>query len=305
MGASFTTASAYIADISTPEKRSQNFGIIGAAFGLGFIVGPLLGAVLGPFGSRVPFMVSAGLTLLNFIYGYFILPESLAKENRRKFEWSRANPVSSLMNLKRFPIILGLILSLVLFYIASHAVQTNWAFYTKEKFEWKSDMIGYSLAVVGVTFAIVQGGLIRIIIPKLGQMRSVYLGLGLSALGFILFAVASQSWMMFAFTVVYCLGSIAGPALQGIISNVVPPNEQGELQGALTSLMSVTSIVGPLLMTSVFAYFIAADAPYYLPGAPMLLGAVLTLIGAILARRTLKKNLPKPTADAIINNVHG
>lgn len=293
MGASFTTASAYIADVSTPETRAQNFGIIGAAFGLGFIIGPMLGGVLETFGSRVPFMVSAGLSLLNCLYGYFVLPESLTVEHRRKFEWSRANPVSSLLNLKRYPVILGLVASLVMVYISAHAVQTNWAYYTMEKFKWTPTMVGISLAVVGLVFAIVQGGLIRIIIPKLGQERSVYTGLGLNALGFVLFALATKSWMMFAFTVVYCLGGIAGPALQGIISTQVPANEQGELQGALTSLASVTSIVGPLLMTSTFSYFTNSRAPVYLPGAPMLLGAVLTITATLLARTSLKKTMNK------------
>lgn len=291
MGASFTTASAYIADISTPEKRAQNFGLIGAAFGLGFIVGPLIGGLLGPYGARVPFIVAAALTLLNWLYGFFILPESLSKDHRRKFEWKRANPIGSLMNLKRYPVITGLVASLVLVYIAAHAVQTNWPYYTIEKFHWDSKMIGISLTVVGFVFAVVQGGLIRFIIPKLGQEKSVYVGLGLSAAGFVCYALATESWMMFAFTIVYCLGAIAGPALQGIISTVVPPNEQGELQGALTSLMSITSVVGPPLMTTTFAYFIEKDAPIYLPGAPMLLGAVLTIVATIMARNTLKKNL--------------
>lgn len=293
MGASFTTASAYIADVSTPETRAQNFGIIGAAFGLGFIIGPMLGGFLETFGSRVPFMVSAGLSLLNWLYGFFILPESLKRENRRKFEWSRANPINSLLNLKRYPVILGLVASLVMVYISAHAVQSNWVYYTMEKFKWSPTMVGISLAVVGLVFAIVQGGLIRIIIPKLGQERSVYVGLGFNALGFVLFALATQSWMMFAFTVVYCLGGIASPALQGIISTQVSANEQGELQGALTSLISVTSIIGPPLMTNTFSYFTNSRAPVYLPGAPMLLGAVLTITATLLARTSLKKTMNK------------
>lgn len=296
MGASFTTAAAYIADVSTPETRAQNFGIIGAAFGLGFIIGPLLGGLLEEFGSRVPFMVSAGLSLINWLYGFFILPESLKPENRRKFEWSRANPVSTLLNLKRYPVILGLVASLVLVYIAAHAVQTNWVYYTMEKFHWSAKTVGMSLAVVGFMFAVVQGGLIRIIIPKLGQQRSVYVGLGFTALGFILYALATETWMMFAFTAVYCMGGIAGPALQGIISTQVPANEQGELQGALTSLMSVTSIAGPPLMTTTFAIFTRQDGPAYLPGAPMLLGAALCIISTLLARRSLKRTMGSPTA---------
>ncbi len=291
MGASFTTASAYIADISTPEKRAQNFGLIGAAFGLGFIIGPLIGGLIGAYGTRLPFLVTAGLSMVNWLYGFFILPESLSKENRRKFEWKRANPVGSLISLKRFPIITGLIASLVLVYVSAHAVQTNWSYYTIEKFDWDERMIGISLTVVGLVFAIVQGGLIRIIIPKLGNERSVYVGLSLYAIGYFLYAFSTQSWMMFAVTIPYCLGAIAGPAIQGIISNQVPSNEQGELQGALTSLMSVSSIVGPLLMTQIFYFFTRVEAPIYLPGAPMILGGVLTVISAILARRSLKRGI--------------
>ncbi len=291
MGASFTTASAYIADISTPEKRAQNFGLIGAAFGLGFIIGPMIGGLIGAYGTRLPFLVTAGLTMINWLYGFFILPESLSKDNRRKFEWKRANPVGSLISLKRFPVITGLIASLVLVYVSAHAVQTNWSYYTIEKFDWDERMIGISLTVVGLVFAIVQGGLIRVIIPKLGNERSVYVGLSLYAIGYFLYAFSTQSWMMFAVTIPYCLGAIAGPAIQGIISNQVPSNEQGELQGALTSLMSVSSIVGPLLMTQIFYFFTRVEAPIYLPGAPMILGGVLTVISTILARRSLKKGL--------------
>jgi MFS transporter, DHA1 family, tetracycline resistance protein len=291
MGASFTTAGAYMADISTPEKRAQNFGMIGAAFGLGFIVGPVIGGLLGGLGSRVPFMVAASLSLLNCLYGYFILPESLKPENRRAFEWKRANPIGTLLSLFRYKVIAGLFISLAFVYISAHAVQSNWAYFTIEKFKWTETMIGISLGVVGLVFAIVQGGLIRVIIPKLGQERSVYVGLGLYALGFVLYGFATQGWMMYAITVVYCLGGIAGPALQGIMSGVVPANEQGELQGGFTSLMSISSIFGPLLMNSLFAYYTGPNAPIYFPGAAMVLGAVLTLISTLLARRTLKRNL--------------
>lgn len=284
-GASFTTANAYIADISTPEKRAQNFGLVGAAFGVGFILGPAMGGFLGQYGSRVPFFVAAGLTLVNFLYGLFILPESLAPENRRPFDWRRANPIGSLMNLRRYPVILGLVVSLILIYIAGFSVQGTWTFYTMEKFKWSEKTVGLSLAAIGLSFAIVQGGLTRLIIPKLGQRRSVYVGLGFYAIGFALFALANQGWMMFAFMGVYALGGIAGPSIQGIISNQVPPSEQGEIQGALTSLTSTTSIFGPLIMTNLFAYFTAAAAPVYFPGAPYVLSAVLTVISAVLAWR--------------------
>jgi DHA1 family tetracycline resistance protein-like MFS transporter len=288
-GASFTTASAYIADISTPEKRAQNFGMLGAAFGLGFIIGPALGGQLGSWGLRVPFIASATLTFLNWLYGYFVLPESLPVEKRRAFEWKRANPVGSLKRLGRYPALSGLILSLVLIYIAVHAVQTTWTYYNMEKFHWTEKWVGYSLAFIGLVITIVQAGLIRVIIPKLGQARSLYTGLFLYSLGMLLFGLASQGWMMFAFSIVYCLGGIAGPSLQGIISSHVPANEQGELQGALTSLMSVTSIVGPLLMTNLFAYFTRKGAPVYFPGAPFIAGSALVLASAILAFRNMKK----------------
>jgi DHA1 family tetracycline resistance protein-like MFS transporter len=290
MGASFTTGAAYIADVSTPEKRAQNFGLIGAAFGLGFIIGPVLGGLLGQYGSRVPFFAAAGLSMLNFIYGYFILPESLKVENRRKFSWSRANPIGALKHLQKYPVISGLIISLALLYVAMHAVQSNWSYYTMEKFQWNEKMIGYSLGAMGLLGAIVQGGLIRLIIPKLGQKRGVYVGLFLYSLGFILFSFARETWMMFAFMVPYILGGIAGPSLQGIISTQVPSNEQGELQGALTSLMSLTSIIGPPLMSNLFYFFTTSTAPVYFPGAPMLIAAVLTLVSAYLARRSLNRD---------------
>jgi DHA1 family tetracycline resistance protein-like MFS transporter len=287
-GASFTTASAYIADISTPENRAQNFGMIGAAFGLGFIIGPLIGGLLGELGPRIPFLVAAGLALTNCLYGYFVLPESLDKEHRRPFEWKRANPLGSLLQLKKYPAVGGLVVSLVLVYLAAHAVQTNWSFFNIERFNWSPKMIGISLGVVGLLVGVVQGGLIRIVNPRLGNEKSVYVGLTLYALGLLLFAFASQSWMMFVFLVPYCLGGIAGPALQSIISGHVPPNEQGELQGALTSLMSATSIVGPPMMTNLFAYFTGNQAPVYFPGAAFLLGSVFMLASAIWAYYALR-----------------
>jgi MFS transporter, DHA1 family, tetracycline resistance protein len=292
-GASFSTATAYIADISTPEKRAQNFGMIGAAFGLGFIIGPVMGGLLGQFGSRIPFYTAAGITFLNWLYGYFILPESLDKEHRRAFEWKRANPVGSLMQLKKYPVVSGLVVSLVCIYIAAHSVQSTWPFFTMERFKWTEAMVGYSLGVVGLLVAIVQGGLMRFISPWLGQKKSVYVGLSLYTIALVLFAFANQSWMMFVFLIPYCLGGICGPALQGIMSNQVPANEQGELQGILTSLMSVTSIIGPLLMTNLFAIFTAKDAPVYFPGAAFLAGAFFMLLSILFAIRSLTSHFIK------------
>jgi DHA1 family tetracycline resistance protein-like MFS transporter len=286
-GASMTTAMAYIADVSTPEKRAQNFGLIGAAFGLGFIIGPVLGGVLGQFGTRIPFFAAAALALLNFLYGYFILPESLTKENRRPFNFKTANAWASLSRLKRYPKVLSLAGALILVYLASYALQSVWTYYNMYKFGWTEALVGYSLGFVGITIAVVQGGLIRIIIPKLGQERSLYIGLALYSFGYILFAFASESWMMFAFMIPYSLGGIAGPALQGIMSNQVPDNEQGELQGTLTGLMSLTAIFGPLLMTHLFSAFTGKQAYFEFPGAPFLVGAVLLSASSIWAYRSL------------------
>ena len=295
-GASFTTASAYIADISSPEDRAKNFGMIGAAFGLGFIIGPALGGLLGSFGTRVPFIVSAGLCLLNFLYGLFILPESLPAEKRRTFQWVRAIPGVSLYNLKKYPAITGLIVSLFLLYLGSHAVQSNWSFFTIERFKWSSGMIGISLAVVGLLVGAVQAGLTRIVNPKLGNEKSIYIGLAFYALGMLLFAFATESWMMFVFLIPYCLGGICGPALQSVMAGYVPANEQGELQGSLTGVMSVTTIFGPLLMTNVFAYFTGSTAPFYFPGSAFLVGAVFMIASVIIAYYALKKNRRTTTA---------
>ena len=299
-GASFTTATAYIADISTPEKRAQNFGLVGAAFGVGFIIGPAVGGLLAGFGARVPFMVAAGLSLCNALYGFFVLPESLPLAQRRPFEWRRANPVASLLRLGRYPTILGLVGSLILIYLAGSATQSVWSFYTMLKFGWTERLVGVSLAVVGLFSGLVQGGLVRVAIPKLGAARAIVIGLVCYSVGFVLFAFAPKGWLMLVFLVPYCLGGLAGPALQGTISGQVPANEQGELQGALTSLISATGVVGPLLMTHLFGYFTRPTAPVQFPGAPFLLGAVLTLGSVALAVRSLRKYPPAAMAGRSI-----
>ncbi|MCA1965584.1 MAG: TCR/Tet family MFS transporter [Flavobacterium sp.] len=289
-GASFTTASAYIADVSTHENRAKNFGLMGAAFGLGFIIGPVLGGLLGQFGTRIPFIAAAILCMLNFLYGYFILPESLSKEKRRPFELKRANPIGAFLHLKKYPNLIGLVLAIFVLYVGSHAVQSNWNYFTMYQFNWTEKMVGISLGVIGLLVGIVQGGLIRWINPKIGNVKSIYFGLALYTIGMFLFAFATESWMMFVFLIPYCLGGIAGPALQAVVSEQVPPSEQGEIQGTLTSLMSASSIVGPPMMASVFYYFTHDEAPFLFPGAPFILGGIFMLISTILAYRTLKKN---------------
>jgi DHA1 family tetracycline resistance protein-like MFS transporter len=287
MGASFTTAGAYIADVSPPEKRAQNFGLIGAAFGLGFILGPMIGGILGQYGARVPFFVSAGLTLINWVYGYFVLPESLNQENRRPFDWKRANAIGSLRHLQKYPVIFGLVMPMVLIYIAGYSTQSTWTYFTMEKFGWNEAWVGYSLAFVGIMAAIVQGGLTRTIIPKLGNNKSIYWGLALYAVGLLMYAFANKGWMMFPITIIVAMGGIATPALQAIMSNQVPANEQGELRGALTSLMSLTAVIGPVMMTSLFAYFTSKNAPFLFPGAPFILGGLLIIISLVLVRQLL------------------
>jgi len=290
-GASFTTAAAYISDVSTPEKKAANFGMIGVAFGLGFIIGPAIGGFLGKYNIHYPFMAAGALALLNAIYGYFILPESLDKEHRREFDIKRANPIGTLKQLAKYKSVLGLAVSLFLIYLAAQAVQSVWTFYTIKKFSWDPTMVGASLACVGLFTALVQGGLIRFTLPKLGYERSIWMGLMLYSVGLILFAFATKGWMMFVFLLPYCLGGIAGPALQGYMSNNVPKNAQGELQGGLTSLMSFSSIVGPLAMTQIFYFFTKSNAPIQFPGAPYVLGSILMLASALLAIRSFRKQV--------------
>lgn len=281
-GASISTASAYIADISTDEDRTKNFGLIGAAFGLGFIIGPVIGGLLGHYGARVPFYVAAILCMMNFLYGLFILPESLEKDKRRPFNWKRANPIGTFNFLRKQSKISNLVVALILVYIALHAVQSNWHFFTMYKFNWTERTVGLSLGLLGLLLGFVQGVLIRWTTPKLGEQKSVYFGLLFYALGFMLFAFTNQGWMMFVFLIPYSLGGICGPALQSIISKNIPSNEQGELQGALASLVSATSIIGPPMMTNLFYYFTHDQAPFEFSGAPFFLASILMSISAII-----------------------
>ncbi|HCX57803.1 MULTISPECIES: TCR/Tet family MFS transporter [Sphingobacterium] len=291
-GASISTASSYIADVSTDETRTMNFGLIGAAFGLGFIIGPVLGGLLGHYGARIPFYVASVLCLLNFIYGYFILPESLDETKRRPFEWRRANPIGSLKLLAKYPKISSLVIALILVYIGLHAVQSNWHFFTMYKFDWSERIVGMSLGVLGLLLGLVQGVLIRWTTPKLGEQKSIYYGLIFYALGLFLFSFAAEGWMMMLFLIPYSLGGICGPSLQSMISKSIPSNQQGELQGALTSLVSATSVVGPPMMTNLFYYFTHDKAPFKFSGAPFLLASMLMMLSAMIVYYTSKKSKP-------------
>jgi len=293
-GATHSTANAYIADVSPPEERAQNFGLMGAAFGLGFILGPVLGGLLGEYGPRVPFFAASVLALCNAVYGFLILPETLPAEERRPFDLRRANPVGALAQMRRYPVIVGLFGAFVLYMVSHNANPTTWTYYTMLKFGWTEREVGYSMGFVGLGVALVQGFLIRAAIPRMGELRAVYLGYALMSLAFMGFAFASAGWMMYAFIVPFSLGGLATPALRGIMSNTVPANAQGELQGALSSVMSLTAIVAPVFMTQLFGYFTSDAAPLYFPGAPFLAAGVL-LLGSIAVFAGVMSNSGMPT----------
>lgn len=288
-GASFTTAAAFIADVSDQKNRAKNFGLIGAAFGLGFILGPLLGSLFGSIGTRIPFIAAACFSLLNFLFGYFVLPESLPKENRRTFSWRRANPFGSLRQLSKHKTVLHLIFVLFLLNIAGQANQSTWTYFCIERFGWDEAWIGFSLAFVGIMVSVVQGGLIGFATKKLGSKRSIFVGLFFYVFGFFLFAFANKGWMMFVFMIPYSLAGIAVPNIQSILSSRVSPSEQGELQGGITSLISLTSVIGPLLMTGSFSYFTKNPEQLYFPGIPFLIGGILSLVSFVISYFALKK----------------
>jgi DHA1 family tetracycline resistance protein-like MFS transporter len=289
-GASITAASAYIADISPPEKRAGNFGIIGAAFGLGFIAGPALGGLLGDIGLRVPFFVASGVTLVNWLYGLLVLPESLPPEHHRAFEWRRANPAGALVALRRYPVVLGLTGTFFLLNLAQLFIHSTWVLYTGYRYQWTSGQVGLSLAIVGLMAAIVQGGLARHVVPALGERRAIVLGLSVSTLSMASYGFATQGWMIYAILVLGSAGYIAGPALQGLISRSVPPNEQGAVSGALTSLGSVAGVLGPPVGASLFAWGIHPEAVRPVPGLAFFVGAGLIGLALALAVRSFRNS---------------
>ncbi len=255
-GASTSTATAYIADISTGDKRAANFGLVGAASGFGFIIGIGLGAYLGAINVKIPFMVAAAFALCNGLYGYFVLPESLAPEFRRKFEWKRANPIRALWRMYvKQPALATLLGAISLVYIGQKAVEYLLSFFLFEKFNWTLSSVGTLGIFIGVVLVGIQGFLIRYTIPKFGQERNITAGLIFYAIGLTLIAFVNRGWLMYVYMIPYCLGGISGPALQGLATGKVAPNEQGELQGAITILNSISVIVGPLVFSYIFFFF--------------------------------------------------
>ena len=275
-----STASAYMADISKPEDKSANFGLIGAAFGMGFVLGPLMGGLLAEYGTRAPFWAAAVLAGANAIFGYFALPETVTDQIRRPFSLRRANPLGAFKHIGQLPG-LGRLMGMSFIYgIAFFVYPSIWAYFGKLQFGWGPGMIGLSLGAFGIGIAIVQGVLIRPILARIGERDAVLLGLGVDVVAFVALGFVTNGWIALALTPLTALGSIAGPALQGIMSRTAPDDQQGELQGALTSINSVASIAAPLAMTQVFFYFTHENAPIYLPGAPFILSAIL-VVGAI------------------------
>jgi DHA1 family tetracycline resistance protein-like MFS transporter len=284
-GASFSAANAYVADVTPPDKRAQSFGLVGAAFGLGFIIGPALGGAIGDLGLRLPYFVAAGLNFLNFLYGLFVLPESLPRKDRRPFSLRRANPLGSLKNLGRHPIVLGLTGTMTCGFMSQMILQSVWALYNQSRFGWSLRGVGMSLMAVGLATAVVQGFLIRAILPRVGERRALILGLGLGAVGHLGFGLAQRGWMMYAMIFPFALAGLAGPATQALITREVGPSEQGELQGSLNSLSGLTAIVGPLLGTVLLARFAPETAHPHLPGAPFFAAACFNVLGLGLALR--------------------
>ncbi|HEX5953882.1 MAG TPA: TCR/Tet family MFS transporter [Rhodanobacteraceae bacterium] len=297
--ASFSTANAYIADITPREKRAAAFGMLGGAFAIGFVVGPALGGFLGHLWIRLPFWVAAALCLVNFCYGYFVLPESLPKERRApRFDWRHANPLGSVLLLKRYPQVLGLAAVFFLLALAQFSINSTYVLYTDFRYGWGPQTVGYTLALVGVLTGVVQAVLVRRFIPKLGERRMIITGLALVTVGYLVFGFAPEAWIFLSGIPFLCLGGLAGPPAQSLITHQVDPAEQGRLQGALTSLQSLAGIFGPALFANLFALFISDHAPTpHLPGVAYVLAAVLALAALVLTVR-VTRGLPRHVPSA-------
>jgi len=288
--ASFSTASAYIADITPREKRAGAYGTLGGAFAIGFIVGPALGGFLGDRWIRLPFWVAAGLALVNFCYGMFVLPESLPKEHRgARFEWRHANPIGALVLLRRYPQVFALAAVFFLLALAQFSLNSTYVLYTDYRYGWGPQIVGYTLGIVGLCSGLVQAVLVRHLMPSMGERRMILAGIALLIVGYVAFGLAPTAWMFIAGIPFLCLGGLAGPPAQSMITHQVGPAEQGRLQGALTSLQSLAGILGPALFANLFALFIGSHAPTgRLPGVAFVLAAVLALAALLLTARATR-----------------
>lgn len=284
MGGSFTTAGAYIADITPPEKRAQSFGLIGAAFGFGFITGPVAGGLLGAIDLHLPFLAAGCLCLANLVFGFFALPESLSLENRKPFALKTANPVGALREVWRYSSVFSLMMILVLAMFANRVAEMTWVLYTGYRFHWGPTEIGVSLAIVGVVFVVGQGWFTRILLPRIGERRAILIGLSVSVLVSVLYGAVNRGWMLYCVMPLAISGwTVAQPAVQGLMSRAVPANEQGLLQGAVSSITSLTSIAGPPIWTGLFGYFVSPAAPIIIPGAAFFVSAMVFFAALVLA----------------------
>lgn len=289
--ANFSTANAYIADVSTDENRARNFGFVGMMFGLGFSIGPAIGGLLGDFSLRLPFFVAAGLALVNSTYGYFVLPESLPPEKRSKeFHLHKMHPLSTLKRLRSYPIVWGLAMVLVCKSLAQRGLENAWVLYAGYRYGWDTFTNGLVLGLVGVCAIVVQGGMVRPVIKRFGERRTVIGATMISAIAFLGYGLASQGWMVLGILVVGSLGGLAGPATQSLIAGAVDESEQGTIQGGLVSLTSLTNVFAPLLFNTIlFSYFISDAAPIHLPGAPFFFGSMMITISIFIAIRVFRR----------------
>lgn len=286
--ATHATAAAFMADVSKPYEKAANFGLLGAAFGVGFVFGPVLGGLLSEYGTRAPFWAAAGLSALAFVIGVFVMPETVTDKTRRAFSLRRANPVNSLRAIAALPGIRPMLWVYFLYSVSIYVYPAIWAYFTTERFGWSPQMIGLSLGVYGIGMAAVQGGLIRPATKYLGERVTIIYGMGFELFSFLLLAFLTNGIIALMLIPVTAIGAVVTPALQALMSRATPDTQQGELQGVLTSLHALSMVIAPLLMTSVFAQFIKPDAAIYLPGAPFLLALVLMVIGLVVFSRSRK-----------------
>lgn len=298
--ASFTTANAYIADITPPEQRARNYGLIGAAFGLGFTLGPVLGGWLGEIDLRLPFWFAAGLALLNFCYGLFVLPESLAPASRaQRFDWSAARPLAAIRLIGRYPAIIGLAGVVFIANLAHYVYPSVFVLFADVRYGWGPWQVGWVLFVVGVCSVIVNVAVVGRAVKAMGERRALIFGLSCGVVGFLVYAFASSGWMFLAGVPVSALWAMAGPASQALITRQVAVDMQGRIQGALMSLVSVAGILAPIAFASIFGLFISDHAPVAFPGAPWMLAALLLLVAVLIAARYAPRGVPRAgVADA-------
>jgi len=294
-----STAFAYITDVTAPAERAKKFGMLGAAFGLGFVIGPALGGLLSTHDLRMPFWVAAGLSLANAVYGYFILPESLPPERRAKSGWHMANPFASFPLLRSHSELAGLAVVATLFYLAHNALPSIWVLYTESRYRWTPRDVGLSLAAVGVCAAIVSGGLVGPYVKKFGERFSLLSGLVFGVLGFAGFALATRGLYLFAAVPFIALWGVAGPAMQSLMSQRVDASSQGKLQGAINSLRSLTGMAGPPLFSQVFAFAIAPTSRLHLPGAPYYLAAILLSASLVVAAFVARAHANSPATQPV------